>query len=478
MQAKPNHNPYKPKQISPNFTDMEIIDAMKQCNTCNDGMPIMSAYDKDKTDIDWLIANLPALPYVERQFINNLFSNGLTTGNDKTDERLNDFMFSTNAKGITNYTTLQQAIVHMKEYGKCGLRWLPDNEGWVLVPHDRYISVMDGDIDKKGYEKVVCYAVSTDENVKISFKNEVKIDEAEFIKNGVLRSVDDEITLIMPEDFINLRNNPTTENGESVLERDKQRLELLASVYVRLNYDIEYDGPGRIIFWMKDDIYGGGALDLSAGQILDGSVEANKTRKEKAKAEIAEIANEIKHSDSDNVIVGSSLFKDKIDHLPRVTKATEFFDWIEKEGVILAQDFGITPSLIALGDESGNVSMEKIIDNAMMNTIVPEREKIATQFSHSLSTHLGVKKVYFDKYELKQQTDTATERFKDTESVSLLMSIVDKDGNVDPKAKETAYMIMEVIQKKIGNFAKTSSVDKRVETSDERYYTEENYGKE
>ena len=58
------------------------------------------------------------------------------------------------------------------------------------------------------------------------------------------------------------------------------------------------------------------------------------------------------------------------------------------------------------------------------------------------------------------------------------MSIVDKDGNVDPKAKETAYMIMEVIQKKIGNFAKTSSVDKRVETSDERYYTEENYGKE
>ena len=115
MRAKPNHNPYKPKQISPNFTDMEIIDAMKQCNTCNDGMPIMSAYDNDKTDIDWLIANLPALPYVERQFINNLFSNGLTTGNDKTDERLNDFMFSTNAKGITNYTTLQQAIIHMKE---------------------------------------------------------------------------------------------------------------------------------------------------------------------------------------------------------------------------------------------------------------------------------------------------------------------------------------------------------------------------
>lgn len=72
-----------------------------------------------------------------------------------------------------------------------------------------------------------------------------------------------------------------------------------------------------------------------------------------------ELGNKIKYSTSDEVVLASSMFDKNIEHLPRVTKGTEFFDWLNKEGSILAQNFGITPELIGLGDVSGNVSMEK-----------------------------------------------------------------------------------------------------------------------
>ena len=113
---------------------------------------------------------------------------------------------------------------------------------------------------------------------------------------------------------------------------------------------------------------------------------------EKAKEEARRIAREIKSSTSDSVILLSNGFDKDIEHLERVTKATEFFDWLSNEGVILAQAMGMAPSLLELGKISGNVSMEKIIDNSMLNNIVPLREQYAIQFSEFISNHLKIQK--------------------------------------------------------------------------------------
>lgn len=155
-----------------------------------------------------------------------------------------------------------------------------------------------------------------------------------------------------------------------------------------------------------------GEVEMGAGEILNQSSEAIQTRKDKAKQEVKELLEQIKGSSSDNIIAISSMFE-KMDHLPRVTKATEFLDYLTmKEGSIIAQCFGIVPELIGLGDVSGNVSMEKIIDNAMTNTIVPMREAFATQISPMLSKKLGLPKIYFDKYELKQFLDKSAQAYK------------------------------------------------------------------
>ena len=464
MSYKYNKKQHNPKQISKDFTDLDLLDNLTKCKEgCGVGFP--KTFDDDVEQLEWLIANLPTLPYVERQYINNLFSNGLTTGDFEGDKVLKSFMYKQNAKGITNYETLQQAVIHAKEYGKCGLRWLSDEDGWILVPHDHYVSITQDDEQYLGFKRTVAYAVSTNEDVAINMTQSIELDKAEFLENGRLISTSKDIVVVLPEDFVNLRNKPINENGESVLLKDKQRLTLLASVYTRLNYDIKYDGPGRIIFWLKDDIFNGGAVDLSSSQLIDNSIASQKSRQEQAINELQELGNKIKYSTSDEVVLASSMFDKNIEHLPRVTKGTEFFDWLNKEGSILAQNFGITPELIGLGDVSGNVSMEKIIDNAMQNNIVPEREKIATQFSYSLSYHLGVEKVFFDKYELQQQIDDSSERFKNSESVQFLMNVKDENGVRDEKCVETAYAILDSMMQKLGAY----QPDKSYETSREKY---------
>lgn len=401
--------------------------------------------------IDYFRKNLPTLSYVENQFLNFLFSNGLTTGEEEQDKNiLKPFLYSHNIMGVTNYEVLRSAVIESREYGRCGIRWLSYEDGIILVPHDRYTSLQIWDTEYKGFKRTVAYAVALTEEAVVTGEEPLEIDREEYENTGQLITKNKDIIIVSPEEFINLRNNTSKENGESIFERDLQRFKLLSQVYERLNYDIKYDGPGRVIFWLKDDIISNTSNEMSTGEIISQLSNEKDKRAEKAHKELEQIANAIKNSTSDNVILSPSMFEDKIDHLPRVTKATEFFDWLDQEGVIIAQNFGISPGLIELGNVSGNVSMEKIIDNAMVNDIVPLRESIAVQISHVISSKLGVQKIYFNKYELKQNIDYSSEIFKLGQTASQLMNIKDAEGVTDVTAEETAKYVMSLIVKKLG----------------------------
>ncbi len=460
--------PSKPRAIGSGFTDQGLIDALGtlECGTAEStcanqpwhGMTFGTQEYND--NVEYFRKNLPALPYVEKMFLHLLFSNGLTTGDETQDnEILDPFLYKNNILGITNYETIRSAVLQSREYGRCGIRWLSEEDGIILVPHDHYCALQVWDEKYRGFKKTVGYAVSlNDEPISLGTEP-IELDSAEFEENGVLVNKDRSFIIVSPDEFINLRDDVTTETGTSIFLRDWQRLNLLARVYERLNYDIKYDGPGRIIFWLKDDIISSSdGVDLSTGEIVSQLANSKQERADKAQQELQRVAQGIKDSGSDNVILAPSMFKDNIEHLPRVTKATEFLEWIQDEGVIIAQNFGVSPSLIGLGDESGNVSMDKIIDNAMVNDIVPLREAIAIQLSHMLSKQLNVRKIYFNKYELKQNIDYSTETFKLTQSASQLMNIKDANGNTEESARITAEYIMSLVVKKLGGEAESMRV--------------------
>lgn len=446
--AKDINTVYKDSHIQDTRSmNAQMLDAMLDCNKeCINGF-VRTDFADYRDEKDWLIDNLPTLPYVIGKTMDFIFSNGLTTGDQELDDTvLRPFLFKHNAKGVTNYSVIQDAIKQAILYGKCGIRWLSDEDGIITEHYRNYISIMETDKEYKGFRRPIAYALSADETQGIQLgRKEINIDEATFYKTGKLVSTDGSMVFVLPEDFCNLRNGLDHENGISCLDRDKQRTKLLASVYERLNYDIVYDGPGRMIFWLKDNFASGTTVDLSAGQVLDSTTSSKADLAQQAQREAEELGKRIKDSKSDAVILASSIF-DKMDHLPRVTKGTEFLDYLQsKEGSILCQCIGITPELVGMGDTSGNVSMERIIDNAMTNTIVPMREMFATQISPMLSAKLGIPKVYFDKYELKEQQDKSAKTYKLALSVSqIIAAIVNGETVIDDSTKR--YMMDSVMR--------------------------------
>lgn len=431
----------------------EILESMLECNSCNDiGSLPRKKWGDGLEKVDEYMRVLPGADYVLAQTLNYIFSNGLTTGSIRQDEVLNKFLYRKNSKQTTNKDELRNAIGLATTHGASGIRWLNGDiymYGWGTY---RVLT-----IKRNGVQQVLGYLIRKDGDrvPPLKFEFDKYEDYSDF-----LRDLDmNELILLDTNDFMVLRNDTSLPYGHSPLLRDEARLDLLTAVYERLNYDIRYDGPGRIIIRPKDGLAGGDENnDVSTANVLQGALAGQQKNKEQILAEAKRVANQIKNSSSDSVIVLSNAFDKDIDHLERVTKATEFFTWIKNDTLLLAQDFGMAPSLLELGGVSGNVSMTSIISTAMRNTIVPLREKYSEQFSSFIASHLGVEKIYFNKYEMVEAGDVDTMRTKYVNMLSLLnaMRVDGTDGTqqIQPWAQslfdDMAQMLNENIHNETG----------------------------
>lgn len=445
--------------------DQRILDELLKCRP--DCGEVFHPRHRDMTHdelIDYLVHNLPTLPYVTTQVINFLFSDGLTTGTEDGDAKLDNFLYAENIQGQTNISVLMNAVQESLWYGKNGIRWLSEEDGIINVRSCHYSALTEKNTEYYGFREVIAYIASMDgQKIRETDIKELEFDEEELLRSGVIVDIDKKIIILSKEEFLNLRLEQTDINGHSVLEYDNQRVQMLESIYERLNYDIEYDGPGRIILHLKDGYTNASDNEASTGDIINQTVSNMNDRENHMRKEVAGIAQQIKSSTSDNVIALSNIFENEVEHLPRVTKATEFLEFLtDNEGSIMSQVFGIPPALLALGKISGNISMEKIIDNAMLNSIIPMREKYATQFSSFLAPKLGIPKIYFDKYNMTQSNDENDVRIKVVDMIVKLKGagydvladkfakILDTDlGNVG-KLKTLSINLIDNIKRIIG----------------------------
>lgn len=429
-----------------NDEDRRLLDEIvRDWATCNQVCDV--AVPKKKRDyglekVDEYMRVLPGADYVLTQTLNYIFSNGLTTGSINEDVQLDKFLYRKNTEGTTNLHVLRDTIGMAITHGACGLRWLNGNIYQYKWGTYRILTLL-----KDGIRTVVGYLIAKDgEKVPpVKFEFDKYTEYADF-----LRDIDDkDLILLDTREFMVIRNDTSLPYGHSPLLRDEARLDLLTAVYERLNYDIRYDGPGRIIIRPKDGFRSGDANDISTTAVIADVLNQQKKDNENLLREAKRVARQIQGSTSDSVIVLSNAFDDKIEHLERVTKATEFFAWIKNDTLLLAQDFGMAPSLLELGNVSGNVSMEKILDTQMVNSIVPLRERYSEQFSSFISLHLGFEKVYFNKYEMKQNDDENTMRTKVVNMMSLLNAMRKTEGNGENEKE----IIQPLAQKLFEDFA-------------------------
>lgn len=374
--------------------EQAILDDILACGGCTDiGIKKKQRTGLDK--IEYLKRHLPLLDYVLDETVYYIFSSGITTGDTETSNKLNAWLEKKNVNGIPNGLVLKAGVRNSLVDGCCGLRAYNND---IYTVNRGFYATLTQIID--GIERVVGFLVRQD-GKPMREKIELKKDY-QTLEDIYERFQKDKLIFLDKTQFTSLRNNTAYLFGDSPLLRDQLRLDLLVSEYEHLNYDIDFDGPGRIVLHVKDGITTG--EDASSTQLINQSGGAQSRRNDKALAEARRIGKEIKDSSSDAVITLSNAFDKDITHLPRVTKSTDDFfrEWIRNEGTIIAQDIGISPALLELGDISGNVSMEKIIDNAVTNTVIPIRDNYAPQFSDMISGIVGVPKVYFDDYKLAQ----------------------------------------------------------------------------
>lgn len=409
----------------------EILHDMIVCSSsCSgDGYVPKEVFKMDPLRyLEYLDKNLPSLKYVQFRIADYIFSNGFTTGNRELDERLDKWMYKQNIKGDTNYNVLRSAVISSMSFGQCGVRWLSEEDGIVNIYTAEYGEITRESDKYKGVRVPFAYLVSTD-GARV---DDINIDKLDFDMDafwdfGYVQTTDSKFVLLSSDEFLNLKWQPSDVNGDSPLLYDRQRVNLISTVYVQLNDDLTNDSPGRLILHV--DINPGDAFgnSESTSKALSTSGKVRESIARQAYEEVTEVAEQIKNSGKRNVFALSSAFKDKVTHLPKTTKATEFFNYISDEGIIICQLYGVAPALLELGRVFGNVSMSKIIDNAIMNSIIPLRERIATQFSNFLAPKLGFDKIYFNKYDLEQIADEAEHQ----KTVAQIMEILVEIGYSD-----------------------------------------------
>lgn len=427
-------------------SSLEIDKVIEDWIKCNEVCDLASPKVRRKEGLekaDRYMEILPGAEYVLTQTLNYIFSNGITTGSINEDERLNEFLYRKNARENLNLAELRSSIGMAITHGASGIRWLDGNIYQYKWGTYRVLTYLED-----GIEKVLGYVVSKKEEKVpyFDFKKDEFFEYADFVR----RLDDSGLMLLTTDEFMVIRNDTSLPYGYSPLLKDEARLDLMTAVYERLNYDIRYDGPGRIIIRPKDG-YAENGEEVSTATVMKDGLETEVDRVKKIKGEVKRVAQELKDSSSDSVVVLSNAFDKDIVHLPRVTKATEFLEWLENDTAILAQDMGMAPSLLELGHISGNVSMNSILDNSMLNSIVPLRERYATQFSSFLANHLDVGKIYFNLYEMQQAEDVNSVRTKWVNMMAQLNAMTDADGVIRPEAAELFKDYSEMLKLNITN---------------------------
>ena len=433
-----------------NEEDRRVLDEIvRDWLTCNQvcDLPIPKKdrnYGLEK--VDEYMRVLPGADYVLTQTLNYIFSNGVTTGSIVDDAKLDAFLYRKNAEGTTNLHVLHDTIGMAISHGACGMRWLNGNIYQYKWGTYRILTLL-----KDGIRQTVGFLITK----KGDFVPPVKFDFSKYEEYAdFIRDIDERgLILLDTNEFTVIRNDTSLPYGHSPLLRDEARLDLLTAVYERLNYDIRYDGPGRIIIRPKDGFASGDTNDISTTAVIGEALKKQDKDNKAVLAEARRVANQLQGSSSDSVIVLSNAFSEKIEHLERVTKATEFFTWIKNDTLLLAQDFGMSPSLLELGGVSGNVSMSSILRTAIFNSIVPLREKYAQQFSEFLAKKIGTEKLYFDSYDLDEVEDPNTMRTKIVNILSLLNAMRKTEGEGENKHE----VIQPLAQQLFDDFAQMLS---------------------
>lgn len=392
---------------------------------------------KGKYSIEYLVNNLPSITTVANMYTQLIVGGGLVADSKDGNAKLQNWLKERPLTGMTHQEIITDAIEHSVIYGYTGLRDLTHGLGIIPV-HPQYFKIwklplLIGGKPVPGVKDEFLYEVWKDKKELADKESQIKINGQKYSLGEVVKMqewkqgpdgsfyIDDEkqgasaTTVYIPKkNFCHLRHNLIGDYGESILARDRLRLEMMADLIINMTDEINNDGNDYIM-WLKEQNIVGSSLSQmlspnTANTAVSGGMDAKskKTAVDKKMNSALQLARQMKRSNKTRVAV---IRKDIVDDFSRIdgtVRLIDYYPFLGDATTIIANAFGLHPILAGSTSSGWNTSMSSVIQFTMERVIVPYQRMYASQLESYIQRATGIKSaIHFKEYDLSDKKTMA-----------------------------------------------------------------------
>lgn len=392
---------------------------------------------KGKYSIEYLVNNLPSITTVANMYTQLIVGGGLIADSKEGNDKLQKWLKQKPVTGMTHQEIITDAIEHSVVYGYTGLRDLTHGLGIIPV-HPQYFKIWKLPLlingkPVPGVKDEFLYEVWKDKKELDNKDSQIEINGQKFTLAEVVKMeewkkgpdgsfyIDDErggastTTVYIPKkNFCHLRHNLIGDYGESILARDRLRLEMMADLIINMTDEINNDGNDYIM-WLKEQNIVGSSLSQmlspnAANAAATGGMDAKskKTAVDKKMDSARKLALQMKRSNKTRVAV---IRKDIVDDFSRIdgtVRLIDYYPFLGDATTIIANAFGLHPILAGSTSSGWNTSMSSVIQFTMERVIVPYQRMYASQLEAYIQQATGIKSnIHFKEYDLSDKKTIA-----------------------------------------------------------------------
>lgn len=417
-------------------TDVLMDNLIAQCYKNGECVNALRKSDR-KYSIEYLVNNLPSITTVANMYTQLIVGGGLIADSKEGNAKLQNWLKQKPVTGMTHQEIISDAIEHAVVYGYTGLRDLTHGLGIIPV-HPQFFKIwklpmlingkpIPGVKDEFLYEIWREKKALEDKDSQITINGKkynlsevVKMEEWKKGPDGSFY-VDDEregasaTTVYVPkQNFCHLRHNLIGDYGESILARDRLRLEMMADLIINMNDEINNDGNDYIMWLKEQNIVGSSLSSMLSSNAANAAVAGGmdgKTKKaavDKKMDSATRLAKQMKRSNKTRVAV---IRKDVVDEFSRVdgtVRLVDYYPFLADATTIIANAFGLHPILAGSTSSGWNTSMSSVIQFTMERVIVPYQRMYASQLESYIQRATGIKSaIHFKEYDLSDKKTMA-----------------------------------------------------------------------
>lgn len=355
-----------------------------------------------------------------------IFSRKLESGDgdDSVTDEINSFLDSVNITGQSNRRELTQGIAHALIYGRCGFRWLSEEEGFVFVPTNRYAVIYEESDEHIGVETVKGYVVPKIDSPNI-YGETFFLSEEEFVIDFETEIAESENYLFLTRDkFYNFYFDGDSVNADTPLNHDVDRINLFLFLAIQLKETIGDANKDILLVQLAQDLF---SMNHSQASDLIATAKQNKDKKKQGVvSEVNTFAGVVANaSGRESLVVPPTV--ESFETINSNIEVTDYLSLYEHMEEFVAGLYGLSSNVLTLSDMPRDASANPIFEQMMKTSIYPKRDIILEFVNGFLGLKLG-----FDDVAFQEESYALGLRVQNAQSIATVIATIETDERVVP----------------------------------------------